>query len=85
MSRKHTDLSPNCTLTRGTDHALGNFIQLSDLRYALSDEDEQGEGYILEWDAVFGFTKNLINATEADLGDDKRLLELANEFFKESE
>jgi hypothetical protein len=82
MSRFHEELSGDVTITTGDDHALGRFMQVSDQRYARSGEDEQGEGYVLNWDQVFGFSTNLIGATREQLGDNDKILELCNEFAR---
>lgn len=85
MSRNHKNLSQLAIVTRGSDHVLGRFVQVSDVRYALSGDDMQGEGYVLDWDEGFGFTTNLIGAKVEDLGDDNKLLELVNVFCKEND
>lgn len=78
MSRTVIDPSPDISIIRGKDHILGNFVQIQDRRYANSDKDEQGEGYVMDWDELWGFTINLIHAEIIDLHDDVKLLELAN-------
>lgn len=80
MSRNRKQLSPNVAITRGDDHVLGKFCQLTDERYAMSEDDEQGEGYVFEWDEEFGLVNNLIGATVGDVDNDDKLLELANKF-----
>lgn len=69
-------------ITTGKDHAIGKFIQIQDRRYSQSDKDDQGEGYVLDWDEMFGFTINLINATLEDLKDTNKLVSLCDEFAK---
>lgn len=83
MGRSHVNLSTDVILTTGTDHAVGQFLQLSDQRYSQSSEDIQGEGYVLDWDQLFGFNINLIGAKLEDLKDSAKLLELCNDFAKD--
>jgi hypothetical protein len=80
MSRIHTDLSGNVTKTIGEDHAVGRFVQLTDKRYAGTPEDIQGEGFVLDWDELFGFNVNLINAEVKDLSNNTKLLVLCDDF-----
>lgn len=81
MSRFNTRFE-NTIITRGTDHAVGSFVQVADGRYANSGKDEQGEGYVLDWDRLFGFSINLINAKPEDLYNDDKLKELTNDYCK---
>lgn len=69
MSRHsfNSKLYPYTDHVTGNDHAIGKFIDITDRRYAGCPDDEQGEGYILEWSQLFGFTTNLIGATPEDL------------------
>ena len=60
MSRNHVDYSPDVHVIWGNDHALGEFIQIYDNRFAGTEGDPQGEGYVFEWDRLFGVTLNLI-------------------------
>ena len=78
MSRKDQNMSPYVLITTGQDHVVGKFIQIYDKRYAWTEEDLQGEGIVLDWDEVFGFGTNLIEAKVEDLDNFPRLLELAN-------
>lgn len=80
MSRIHKDLSEFVTMTTGVDHVIGAFVQISDRRYASSAEDIQGEGYVLDWDTLFKFSINHIEAETEDLTDEQKLLELCNKF-----
>jgi hypothetical protein len=81
MARRLVGGTTNIDIIRGSDHAVGKFIQITDRRYAGTPEDYQGEGYVLDHDA-FGFTINLIGAVESDLNDDTKLIALTESFIK---
>jgi len=83
MSRKVFDLNENISIAYGSDHALGQFIDIMDKRYASSDKDEQGEGYLVEWCNLFGFSQNQIDITVEGLKDEATVIELCDEFVKE--
>jgi hypothetical protein len=78
MSRRLTGLNPDINVVMGSDHAVGNFFQVQDERYTKSGKDEQGEGYVVDWDSLFGFSVNLIGITEDDFGDRPKIIELCN-------
>lgn len=65
----------------GSDAALGRFIDFTDKRYAGTDYDKQGEGYIVEYSELFKFSTNLIGATFEDLSDINKIKELADKFL----
>ncbi len=66
----------------GRDHALGEFLQITDERFRTSGKDLQGEGYVLDWDALCGFSVNEIKATLADIeSGPERLQELVEIFI----
>ena len=44
MSRRSKRLTENITIHFGVDHSLGGFADITDKRYAASDDDKQGEG-----------------------------------------
>ena len=71
------------TYIMGNDPILGMFLQITDYRYQTSGKDDQGEGYVLDWDGLCGFSVNLINATEKDIhtGPEK-LQELVETFIR---
>lgn len=81
MSRNTQTPNENISIHSGSDHAVGWFIQISDKRFAGTPQDHQGEGYVLDYDR-FGFGTNLIGATEKDLGDIDKLMELTEAFIK---
>ena len=81
MSRVSASLSIFTHIYSGNDHMLGFFFDVTDDRFAGSKEDEQGEGYLLEWSTTFGFSTNLIEATEEDLKSTTRLMFLAEQFL----
>lgn len=72
----------------GSDHTLGYFVDVVDDRYASCSVDEQGEGFIMEWSRLFGFTTNLIEAVKEDFNDlpfleiEENLLPKVNDFLK---
>lgn len=80
MSRYGSDLSENVVVTRGNDHAVGQFVQVQDSRLP-EDKDPQGEQYVVDWDSLFGFSVNLIGAELADLYDDIKLHALCDKHF----
>jgi len=89
MSRNHVDFTPDIHVVYGVDHALGNYVDIYDTRYAGTEGDEQGEGFVLEWCEMFGLTTNLINAPKdmfilpINLQNHKdELIRLCNEFAK---
>lgn len=67
MSRIWIDLTENITIYTGNDHAIGEFLDITDKRFAGTETDEQGEGYVLEHSQAFGLTTNKIGAIESDL------------------
>lgn len=83
MSRIERKINQTTTVVTGNDHAIGQFLQVQDVRYARSNKDDQGEGYILEYDTMFGFTTNLVGATKEDIPfNDNRIIELTEAFVK---
>ena len=84
MSRKTHNLNKNITIAYGSDHAIGQFIDVMDKRYANSDKDEQGEGYLVEWCTLFGFSQNQIGITVEGLQDEVTVIELCNIFVSEN-
>lgn len=65
----------------GTDHAIGRFLDITDRRFAGTKDDQQGEGYLLEWSDLFGISTNLIGATVEDLKDQTKLIQLVESFL----
>jgi hypothetical protein len=67
----------------GTDSVLGPFLQIMDERYRTSGHDQQGEGYVLDWDQTCGFNTNLINAKKEDIvAGPEKLQELVETFIR---
>jgi len=67
--------------THGSDHVLGAFLDITDSRYAGTEDDLQGEGYLFEWSSLFGITTNLIEATIEDLEhSQERMQELVDKY-----
>ena len=54
MSRISKKINDRFTMIHGTDHALGFFIQVVDDEFI--DHPKVGEGYIFDWDKLFGTT-----------------------------
>jgi hypothetical protein len=80
MSRHEKKISEHVTVISGSDHALGNFIQVQDSRYAGSPDDYQGEGYVLDYDQALGFSINLLNLKKEDLPfNDEQIIARCNE------
>jgi len=57
MSRKYKNINDRFNLYFGNDQAIGQFIQLQDNTFS---EDPSEEGFIFEYDEVFGVTQNYI-------------------------
>jgi hypothetical protein len=83
MSRKIHNINENISVAYGADHALGQFIDIMDRRYAESGKDEQGEGYLVEWCGAFQFSQNHIDITLEGLKDEAKIIELCDKFVKE--
>lgn len=68
MSRNTLYMDQRLTLVGGTDHMLGNFIQLFDKN--LANETPEGEGLVLDWSQGFGMEVNLTGhpSTEDPMG-----------------
>lgn len=60
MSRNVRKVNDNITIVYGTDHAIGQFLDITDKRYAQSGFDEQGEGYVCEHSSMFPYDNSLI-------------------------
>lgn len=69
MSRLVFTPNEHTTFISGNDHAIGPFLDITDKRFANSGKDRLGEGFIMEWSEMFGFSNNLIGATVGDLED----------------
>jgi len=80
MPRNSTDLSPAVRKIVGIDHAVGEFVQIYDVRWSKHPNDIQGEGIVLDWDELFGFNVNLIHAELKDLENNTKLLVLCDDF-----
>jgi len=83
MSRKIYEVNENINIAYGSDQVLGQFIDIMDKRYAASDKDEQGEGYLVEWCENFQFSQNQIGITIEDLKEGTTVIELCDKFVKE--
>lgn len=66
MSRHVKKINDNIIVYYGNDHAIGNFLDICDKRYADSGQDEQGEGYVFEHSTMFPSdnTKVIIDVDE---------------------
>lgn len=67
MARNVNNATPNTDFVYGPDAIVGKYVQISDRRFAGHPLDGTGEGYILDWDEMLGFTTNLIGATEEEV------------------
>lgn len=56
MSRKRELINDRFAIIYGTDHALGFFVQVTDIDFAEHEKDFSGEGYVFDWDMMFGTT-----------------------------
>ena len=83
MSRIVKPLTEHITIIYGKDHSIGNFVDITDSRFANSKDDEQGEGYIFEWSQLFGASTNLPNLKiDIRLSDDY-IIKTVNKWIKE--
>lgn len=80
MSREIININKNISIAYGNDHAIGKFLDIRDKRYAQSNKDEQGEGYLVEWCEMFKFAPNLIGITIDEFDNKERIIELCNKF-----
>lgn len=80
MSRYEQPIGENITIHLGIDHAIGEFLDIADERFAGNDEDESGEGFVLEWCQMFGITTNFIGATVDDISNLDVLIAKTNSF-----
>lgn len=62
MSRQFTKIpgSEHTNYITGYDEILGNFLDITDNRYAGTINDKQGEGFVLEYSDFFKISTNLI-------------------------
>lgn len=82
MSRR-LDLNTETTnIIRGSDHAVGQFVQVVDSRY---NDDPSGEGYLVDYDQLFGFSYNVINLPKSELYNNESILRYVNKFFESRE
>lgn len=65
--RQETKLDESTYVIQGHDHAVGRFVQICNDHYAKSKHDLQGEGYVFDWDEMFGVSLNLIEIDDLDL------------------
>lgn len=68
-------------LYSGNDMILGKFLDITDSRFAGSEQDKQGEGYLFEWSEVFGISTNLIGLTEKSMKDEKQILHAVESYL----
>lgn len=82
MSRLTLTVNENITIYHGSDHAIGGFIDIIDKRFAESGFDNQGEGFVLEYSDMFGFSNNKINIEKLEeLSQDELIISKCNEFI----
>jgi len=83
MSRQWERVTDDITIYFGTDHALGLWLDITDKRYAVSEQDEQGEGYVYEYSQKFGVSTNLVELTmeEIDFHNRATVIEKCNLFI----
>lgn len=81
MGRKILKLNEYTTMVHGNDHTLGYFVDIVDNRYANSDLDEQGEGYLVEWSSEFNFSNNIIDLKFDDFKDPQKIIDKVNYFL----
>jgi len=82
MSRYTEILNKNIKINFGWDATLGSFVDIIDKRYVNIGKDEQGEGYLVEWTKIWGFTQNKIGIKQEELKNGKRIEELINKFLE---
>jgi hypothetical protein len=67
MSRIIRPITRHITIITGEDRVLGNFIQITDSRFAGTADDPQGEGYVYDGDQDTGVMTNLIGIEPINL------------------
>lgn len=60
MTKITEEITETIAVVFGNDHALGPFMDVKDQRYADSGKDEQGEGFVFEWNQKFKIMQNKI-------------------------
>jgi hypothetical protein len=58
MSRSLKKINDRYSIITGVDHVLGSFIQIVDQEFIGHEKDFGGEGYVFDWDVLFGTTKS---------------------------
>lgn len=81
MSRKVLKITEHITVINGLDHAIGNFIDIQDSRFANSYLDKQGEGYVFEYSDKFEISTNLVGLKYEDLKSKEIIIERCNQFI----
>jgi len=84
MSRHIIEVNDNTDIIQGTDCAIGYFIDITDKRFAQSGKDWQGEGYLVEWNSMTGFTNNRINLRDTELRDIEQINRKIEIFLSET-
>ena len=79
MSRSEQRISETTWIINGTDIAIGRFIDIRDERVI----DEQGEGYLVEWSDMFGFSTNLLNVSFSELTNYKTVIQKVNHYVEQ--
>ena len=82
MSRNITTLTDNISTVHGEDKFLGFFFDIIDERY---DGDPSGEGYLVEWSSMFGFSQNKIGIDADEFRDDEIVILLVDRFIEEGD
>lgn len=54
MAREKKKINNRYYAVVGTDHVLGYFIQIVDLEFVGYEKDFSGDGYVFDWDMMFG-------------------------------
>ena len=68
MSRCINYINNRFSIVWGNDHVLGLFIQVTDLDFMGDVRDRSGEGYVFDWDQMFGTS---ISHLKDEVGDFK--------------
>lgn len=83
MSRSSRNIGSGITIISGSDHALGEFLDIISSDYAGSSHDEQGEGFLVEWSSLFGFAQNQIGIKKSQFKKNGKIIELVKKFLSE--
>lgn len=81
MSRNESQISETTWVINGKDKSIGRFIDIRDERV----KDEQGEGYLVEWSDMFGFSVNLLDLSFKELTNFRTVIQKVNNYVEQQD